>query len=52
MLARFKCNEIKDASLGSVEQLINNFINESNINEIPSSDFVQSTKSILKKATG
>jgi len=52
MLARFKCNEIKNASISAVESKINYFINESDNKEIPSNDFVSSIKAILKDAQG
>ena len=52
MLARFKCNEIKNASLAAVEEKINNFVYDSDNREIPSNDFVASTKAILKEAIG
>ena len=52
MLARFKCNEIKNASLSAVESKINNFVNDSDNREIPSADFVSSTKAILNEVIG
>ena len=52
MLARFKCNENKNASLSAVEPKIENFVNDSDNREIPSADFVGSIKAILKEATG
>lgn len=52
MLARFKCNEIKNASLSLVEPKINNFVNDSDNREIPSADFVSSTKAMLDEAIG
>jgi len=52
MLARFKCNEIKNASLTAVDLKINNFIYDSNNKEIQSSEYVDSVKAILKEAIG
>lgn len=52
MLARFKCNEIKNTSLAAHEAKISNFVNESDNREIPSNEFVESAKAILKEAIG
>lgn len=52
MLARFKCNEIKNESLSAVEAKINSFVNDSDNREIPSADFVASIKAIHKEAIG
>jgi len=52
MLARFKCNEIKNTSLAAHEAKISNFVNESDNREIPSNEFVESAKLILNNAIG
>jgi hypothetical protein len=52
MLARFKCNEIKNCSMKLVERKIDNLIIESDSREIPSTEFVSSSKEILKEAIG
>lgn len=52
MLARFKCNEIKDRCLALVESKIDNFIGQSNMKEFLANEFVDSVKDILKEAIG
>lgn len=52
MLARFKCNEIKMASLSQIENKIQNFVIDSDNREIPNNEFVEIIKSILKEALG
>jgi len=52
MLARFKCNEIKNCSMRLVERKIDDLIIDSDSREIPSADFVSSSKEILKEAVG
>lgn len=52
MLARFKCNEIKNSSLALVEDKIQSFINESINKEINTNEFVSSVKGIVNQAVG
>lgn len=50
MLARFKCNEIKNSSMKLVEGKIDNLILDSDSREIPSGEFVSESKDIIKIA--
>lgn len=52
MLARFKCNEIKTSALKFVDSKIENLISESDSREIPSTEFVNLSKEIIKEANG
>lgn len=52
MLARFKCNEIKNSSMKLVERKIDDLIVDSDSREIPSNEFVSSSKEIIKIAVG
>ena len=52
MLARFKCNEIKNCAFKLVERKIENFIIDSDSREIPSAEFVSSSKEFIKEAVG